>query len=507
MATIILATLNARYFHSAFGLRYLLANMGELEKETCILEFIIDARPIDVAENLLRKTPVIIGLSVYIWNVEPMTKLVALLKKINPEVIIILGGPEVSFEHDEQEIIALADYVICGAADLDFTFLCQQILNDKRPIKKIIHAIPFDLSQLTLPYYLYTDEDIAHRLIYVEASRGCPFKCEFCLSALDKTAKPFDLNLFLNEMDILYQRGARNFKFIDRTFNLKISDSVRIMEFFIDRMDEDLFLHFELIPDHLPDALKIKMQAFPEGSLQFEIGIQSFNPEVQALISRKQNNQKSLDNLLWIRQHCNAHIHADLIIGLPGENIESFSSGFNQLVMINPHEIQVGILKRLRGTPLGRHTDNFDMRYNPHPPYNILSTNCIDFLTMQRLSRFSRYWEVLANSGRFKETMLLLLNNDPFDNFIDFSDWLFAETGQTHRISLKRQFELLYKYLTLSKDIGIDVVVDHLKKDHVSSGMRSIPDFLTSHSILKNKKIRKHTFTKRQERHREYSES
>ncbi len=505
MTSIILATLNARYFHSSLGLRYLLANMGELQPDTAIREFIIDARPIDVAEKLLQERPRIIGLSVYIWNIEQTTQLVALLKQVSPETIIVLGGPEVSFEHEQQTVVELADYVICGTADLEFAELCRELLADRPPLRKVINAIPFKLSELTLPYRLYNDEDIANRLIYVEASRGCPFKCEFCLSALDKSARAFDQQLFLDEMKILYDRGARHFKFIDRTFNLKIKDSIRIMEFFLERMSDDLFLHFELIPDHLPEALKEMMQRFPEGALQFEIGIQSFNPEVQALISRKQDNEKSAENLGWIRNHSNAHIHADLIIGLPGEDVASFAQGFNRLVALNPHEIQVGILKRLRGTPLVRHTAEYQMRYNPNPPYNILSTSRIDFLTMQRLNRFARYWEMISNSGRFKKTMVLVLADNPFEGFIQLSDWLFAETGQTHRLALKRLFELLHRYLTQTAGISNEEATGMLRRDHQASGLSSVPAFLIEQQSQQQRKSTKRSLESRQARHREAS--
>ena len=152
----------------------------------------------------------------------------------------------------------------------------------------------FRSDQIALPYAEYTDADLAHRLLYVEASRGCPFKCEFCLSSLDKTAWAFDLELFLAELHTLYQRGARNFKFVDRTFNLKIDASARILQFFLDRMVADLFLHFEVIPDHLPDRLKDMIAKFPPGVLQFEVGIQSFNVEVQQRISRRQDNDKTV---------------------------------------------------------------------------------------------------------------------------------------------------------------------------------------------------------------------
>jgi radical SAM superfamily enzyme YgiQ (UPF0313 family) len=478
MPTILLSTLNARYFHSSFGLRYLLANMGELQAETSIQEFIITQRPLDIAEAILATQPRIVGFGVYIWNVAEITQVVALLKQVRPDVIIVIGGPEVSYEWDKQPLFRLADYLITGPADFAFTALCQRLLAADPPAAKVIAAKPPPLEQLTLPYRFYTDEDIAHRLIYVEASRGCPFKCEFCLSALDKTAWPFPLELFLSEMARLHERGVRHFKFVDRTFNLNAKIGARILDFFLERLDERLFLHFELIPDQLPETLKERIARFPAGALQFEIGVQSFNPTVQTLISRKQDNQKTEINLRWLRQHSHAHLHTDLIVGLPGEDLASFGAGFDRLIELDPHEIQVGILKRLRGAPISRHTGTFDYRYNPHPPYNLLCSDTFDFATVRRLERFARYWDLIGNSGRFRNTRPLLLSDAPFSRFLAFSDWLFATTSQTHQFALERLFDAVYQGLIERLHTPESTVREALTEDYRRSGLKSASSFL-----------------------------
>ena len=507
-----LSTLNARYFHASLGLRYLLANMAELRPVTTIQEFTINSRPVDVVESMLENSPKIIGLGVYIWNAGETLQVVKLIKKVSPETIVILGGPEVSYETEQQEITRYADYVITGQADLAFKEVCQQIFEKKKPIEKIIQAKPFKLNELVFPYDEYSDEDIKNRIIYVEASRGCPFKCEFCLSSLDKTVYPFALDTFLGHMQKLYDRGVRSFKFIDRTFNLKIDTSIQIMEFFLSKMNkvndskveahEKIYLHFELIPDHLPGKLKTIIQQFPEDSLQFEIGIQSLNPEVQILISRKQNNDKASQNLEWIRQQTHAHIHSDLIIGLPGETVESFASGFNQLIKMDPHEIQVGVLKRLRGTPIIRHTEEYVMRYNPEAPYEILSNNLIDFTLMQKLKRFARYWDIIANSGRFKNTRAFLLGEKPFENFFELSNWLHKVTDQTHQIALVRLFRLLYKFMTQELKLDQDKTTELLLKDFAVSGVKGHARFMFS-SKQKNMqdKPAKRRSESRQQRH------
>jgi len=475
--TILLTTLNARYAHAALGLRYLLANMGELTEQTTIQEFVIGLRPTDIVEKILaHRQPdqkLIVGFGVYIWNVIEITQIVAILKQVAPEVVIILGGPEVSHETDKQEIIRLADYVITGWGDITFADLCRQILNGPKPLMKVHAGAQPPLTELKLPYQLYSDTDIRHRTLYVEASRGCPFKCEFCLSSLDKTAWPFDIDQFLAEMESLYQRGARLFKFVDRTFNLNIKTSLKIMQFFLDKLEanpaDPVFAHFEVVPDHLPDALKEGIRKFPEGTLQFEIGIQSFNPEVQSLISRKQNNQKAADNIRWLCTESHAHLHVDLIAGLPGETMESFGKGFDHLVAVGPHEIQFGILKRLRGTPIIRHTDEYALRFDPQPPYTILENRDIPFTDMQRLVRFARYWDMVANSGRFANTLPVMLGDAPFARFMAFSDWIFANTDATHRIALDRLAALVSQWLQQHDNMPADEVKALLAGDYAGS--------------------------------------
>jgi len=476
-SSIILTTLNARYMHSAFGLRYLYANLGELQVQAQILEFTIQQRPIDIVEQLLLLQPKVVGFSVYIWNVTETTQVVELLKRVSPQTTVIVGGPEVSFADDLPDLAEQVDYIITGPGEISFRELCADLLNARPIAMSIIPGKTSKLDELELPYAYYSDEDLRNRLIYVEASRGCPFKCEFCLSSLDKTAKPFELSRFLVAMDDLYQRGARNFKFIDRTFNLKVSSSVAILEFFLQRLDGDLYLHFEVIPDFLPDKLKQVLTRFPPASLQFEIGVQTFDPDIQQTISRRQDNDKTCANLRWLREHTGAHIHADLIFGLPGDSLANFAESFDQLVALQPQEIQLGILKRLRGAPLNRHNDDFELRYNPAAPYNILSTRDIDFATMQRVNRFARFWDMIANSGRFKQTLPLILEQQPFNNFIELSDCLYRLAGSSWKISLRRLFSLLFEVLSDHMNREAGQLRALLEADFACSGQKGKLEF------------------------------
>ena len=502
---IVLSTLNSRYIHCAFGLRYLYANLDEYQPQAVIKEFTIHERPGDIAEKLLAFKPKIIGFSVYIWNVTEVSKVVSVLKQVAPQIIIVLGGPEVSHLPDKPAVVDLADYTIQGPGEISFKELLSQLLNSKQPLNKVIEGKSIPLKQLILPYTYYTDEDIRNRIIYVEASRGCPFKCEFCLSSLDKTSRPFALNAFLDEMDKLLKRGARNFKFIDRTFNLNIATSTTIMEFFLERMTDDLYLHFEVIPDNLPEKLKQTLQKFPKNALQFEIGIQTFDPQIQSLISRKQNNQKTKENLLWIREYTGAHIHADLIFGLPGDTLENFAESFDELIKLKPQEIQMGILKRLRGAPINRHTEQYQMHYNTDPPYTVLSTSTIDFLTMQRFHRFARYWDLIANSGRFQHTLALILStelkdshhNTPFFRFMTLSDALYKRVGSTWKIALPRLYQHLFHVLTEDMQVLPKEIQSVLAQDFEKSGQKGELDRL----LNKEKKQRAGIANKRQQNH------
>ena len=539
MADIVLTTLNAKYIHAAFGLRYLLANLGDLRPSAALAEFDINQRPLDIAEMILAREPKIIGFGVYIWNVAPTMEVVTAIKRLRPEIKIILGGPEVSYETENQPIVQLADHVITGEADLKFADVCRGLLDGRAgsplpaewrarsdaPYPKIIAAEVPDFSKIVLPYDLYTDDDLAHRIIYVEASRGCPFTCEFCLSSLDIPVRQVPLTLFLDQMQRLLDRGVKQFKFVDRTFNLNVATSRAILEFFLAHHQPGHFYHFEMIPDRLPAELREIIARFPPGTLQFEVGIQTFNPEVGALISRRQNYERLAGNFNFLRRETGVHIHADLIVGLPGETVESFGAGFDRLIALGPQEIQVGILKRLRGTPIVRHDTEWQMVYSAHPPYEILQNKLIDFATMQRLRRFAKYWDMAGNSGNFVESAPLIwkveqafnlsktnqaagempVSPSPFQSFLRFSDWLHRRVKRTDSIALLRLMELLFEFLTTEPQLDPKFVAETLWRDYKRGGRHDKPgfmkDFLSSEEpLLPSSKTKIH-LPKRQARH------
>ena len=481
MPPILLSTLNAKYLHAAFGLRYLAANMGDLTPRTRLAEFDINQRPLEIVEKILAHTPAIIGLGVYVWNARQCLEVARMLKQLAPGIPLVLGGPEVSHEPEAQEICTLADVVITGEADLKFAEVCRLLLKGECPPQKIVAAKLPDVAQLALPYTLYTPEDLAHRVLYVEASRGCPFRCEFCLSSLEIPVRQFPLEPFLSAMDALWQRGARQFKFVDRTFNLHLETSLAILDFFWQRCEPGLFLHFEIVPDRLPPPLREALAKFPPGSLQLEAGVQTFNAEAAERIQRRQNYERLEENLRFLREATHAHLHADLIAGLPGETLESFAAGFDRLVALRPHEIQLGILKRLRGAPISRHTDAWGMLYAADAPYELLCNRHVDFPTMQNLRRFAKYWDQVANSGNFTETVARLWSGEagsPFYAFLAFTEWAYDILRRTDGISLNTWAELLWRYLTEKCGQEPESVKEGLLRDFERAGRRERPLFL-----------------------------
>jgi radical SAM superfamily enzyme YgiQ (UPF0313 family) len=468
--------------------------MGELQSRTALLESTIKESPRTLVEKILSRNPRIVGFSVYIWNTAETLETIMILKKVSPETLVVLGGPEISYETSNQPHLQWCDYVIQGEADFSFRELCLDLLKNEtrgtaKPQTSVIPASLPDIKQIQMPYGLYTDDDIKNRVIYVEASRGCPYKCEYCLSSLDKSVRSFDLDLFLGEVRTLLDRGARTFKFVDRTFNLSPTTSTRILKFFLEHIELGLFLHFELVPDRLPAEIRELITQFPAGCLQFEIGIQTLNPEVAANVSRKNDLGKVKENFSFLKEHTKVHTHADLIVGLPGETFESFAMGFDRLFEMGPDEIQVGILKRLKGTPIARHEQTFKMVYSDVSPYQILSTSTMNYATLQKMNRFAKFWDLYANSGEFKNFMTWLRSaatgSSFFAKFFSFNEFLSARFSETHSLSLMTLAEQAWLYLKAEGALNANEIIVN---DYCNgTKKRDLPGFLKSAGVLSDR--------------------
>ncbi len=478
MSSIILSTLNARYIHPSLGIRYIYANMAELQEQTNIVEYNIKDSPIELAQKILLLSPDIIGFGVYIWNINQITEILSIIKIVNPKIKIILAGPEISYGYEDTTIYKYADHIITGEADLEFYTLFKKIINKNQKIPKVIDGFIDDLSKIILPYEYYSKEDIDNKFIYVETSRGCPYLCQFCLSSNTKSVKKFDIDLVLKEINKLWEKGARRFKFVDRTFNLPTIEYLKVMNFFLEKNENHFMIHFEIVPETLSKEMKNLILKFPAETIQFEIGFQSFNPEICERIDRKYDFDKADENLNFLINKTSAHLHTDLIIGLPGEDLRSISHGFNRLLAYGPNEIQVGILKRLKGASIDKHTKIFSMIYNPNPPYEILQNSTINFEQLSQLKRFARYWDLYYNSHNFNNSLNILLGVfSPFHEFLSFSNWLYEKLGRTHEISLENQAKMLFEYFK-NTNLTHEDYKETIKQDYMRKPGRTIPKFL-----------------------------
>jgi len=463
---IVLATANARYSHCAFGLKRLWRALGPLRDRACVAEFTIQQQAQEITSTILEYRPRIIGLGVYVWNVDLLSQAASLLRATAPEITLALGGPELADCDETMPLVATADYIIVGEGEIAFAKLAQQALSGHAPNNKIIEAEPPDLDALPDPYAAYSDTDIRQRMTYVESSRGCPYRCAFCLSSRDRHVRYFPLDAFLNSMGVLLERGARRFKFTDRTFNVNDDRVLAILDYFLAQPYPGVQLHFEIMPDRLSPAVLEKMAAFPPEGLHLELGIQSVSSETQRRIHRNQNIPKSMETIKFLREKTGASLHADLIVGLPGDTRKDVEQGFNMLVDAGIQEIQMGILKRLRGTAIAGELGN-DIVFSSQPPYEVLYTPEFNPEEMQWLQRFARYFDRYYNRKNFPESLKLLWETaaTPFAAFAGLSDWVWEREGQTHHLPLVQLAEHLYWYLAERKCHEPSLIAQTIESD------------------------------------------
>jgi hypothetical protein len=463
---IVFTTFNARYSHTALALRCLRANLGELHDQSEIVEFDIRLSPQNAAEKLMACNPDILLFSVYIWNLTVTSETVSILKVLRPELKIIIGGPEVSYEYEDLALFRNADHLICGEGEEIIEQLCRDLLDGKTP-PKVMDGPPADLNKIALPYDEYTDEDIAHRRVYVETSRGCPSKCQYCLSALENGVRFQPLEKLFPMFGNLIERGARIFKFIDRSFNASPAHAAEVLRFFLDNRVDGMMLHLEWEPHLLPEELKALLEKAPDGFIQLEVGVQTFTPEVAKRIDRRLDEDNVEKNIRTLSAMPSVHIHSDLIAGLPGETLQSLAAGFDRLHACGPHEIQMGILKKLRGAPIARHDSESEMVYNTAPPYDVLQTSTMSFLELQAVRRFARFWDITVNNGRFPNSAPLIWQDQEsvFHAFMEWAGWLYRQTHATAGFTPARLGKLLSRFLTEKRKLSQKTVADAIEKD------------------------------------------
>jgi hypothetical protein len=479
MADIVLVALNARYIHPSLGSRSLLANLGPLAGRACLVEGLAGDRPLDVAERVLAEAPRVVGFGVYVWNVDAVARTVAILKRVAPAVLVVLGGPELLSDPEGHPAARQADMLVVGEGEDAFREVCVRALAGQGPGPRVVVAPPPALDGVLLPDGLYTADDLAHRFVYLETTRGCAFRCAFCLSALDERVRAFPLARVEAAFQRLLERGARGFKLVDRSFNADVRRAEALLTFLLARWRDDLHLHLEWLPERAPARLVELLAAFPAGAVQLEVGIQTFDPAISRRLARPCQPARIERGLATLLERTGVHLHADLIAGLPGEGVAAFAAGFDRLARLGVHEIQVGLLKLLPGAPLVELVAPFDLRFDPAPPYEVLSTAAIPFPEMQRLKRFARAWDLVGNSGNFARTLPRLLRGaSAFTAFDDFAAALWRRLGRTSGVALDTLVGEVFRWLVEERGLPPSEVAADLATDWAAGGRRGVPEVL-----------------------------
>ena len=409
-ASIGLVTLNAKYVHLALALRYLRNAARKAGfAEVWLREYTIQMPAWKMAVELFALKPAVLGFSIYIWNREQSFELVELVKKQRPETVIVIGGPEVSFEASSPS--PYVDYVISGEGENKWVELLESLARGEEPGPERLRrwsSYGADLPVLDdLPYREEGYTGIEHRLAYLETSRGCPYSCSFCLSALDKQVRFFDDRAVKSQIEALIGHGARRIKFLDRTFNLR---KQRVLELFgwLTRF-EGVEFHFEVVGDLLDESVMSVLDSAPEGMFQFEVGIQTADEAVLGRIQRSQKLDRLFGALRRLRAANRVQLHADLIWGLPGESLEMIRSSFEQALALRPHELQLGFLKFLPGAPIRRLIEEEGYVFQDRPPYELISHRGLGAESLVELKRFEDVFDAYYNSGKFRFTLERLI--------------------------------------------------------------------------------------------------
>lgn len=481
----IVTTLNAKYIHTCLALRYLKA-YAEPEFPVEIVEFTIKDPAMNIVTELFSKQPDVIGFSCYIWNIEETIPVINMLKKIAPEVTIVLGGPEVSYDTEYwMKRLPEVDAIVIGEGEATFKELLSALKNgqDLENVKGIAYRsngeITFthpreklDLNEIPSPFRF--EDDLPHlpkRITYVETSRGCPFSCQFCLSSIEMGVRYFDIERMKEELLFLMDHGAKTIKFVDRTFNIKRDYALEMFQFLIDNHREGCVFQFEITADIMrPEIIEFLNEHAPPGLFRFEIGVQSTNDETNRLIKRRQNFEKLANIVTMIKNGGKIVQHLDLIAGLPKEDYASFRKTFNDVFALKPEELQLGFLKLLRGTGLRIQAKEFGYIYMDHAPYEILGNDVLSFAEIAKIKQvedvLNKYW----NDHRMDFTIEYLIDRcfeTPFDFFQSFG--AFWEERGWARIGhqLEDLFVRLLAFLQHKNIKELDIVLGLMKLDYL----------------------------------------
>ncbi|EYE88356.1 hypothetical protein Q428_08590 [Fervidicella metallireducens AeB] len=488
---VILTSLNSKYVHSNLAIRYLKEYCSEYYEgiELTIKEYTINDNLMDVSMELLIENPDVIVFSCYIWNIEQTLKICSTLKEINGSLRIILGGPEVSY--DSEDIMkknSFIDFIIQGEGEVTLAETLKVLKNNGRNLnieglvyrdkKDVIVNPPRELIQdLNIIPFPYRNE-IPDKIVYYEASRGCPFNCAYCLSSTIKGVRYFDINRVKKDLKHFVDNKVRLVKFVDRTFNSNKKFATEILEFLIKNKDETKF-HFEIAADILDDEMLKLLSTAPEDLFQFEVGVQTTNPEVLKNINRIMNFEKIKENISKIKEFGNIHCHLDLIAGLPGESFDSFKKSFDMCMEIKPDVLQLGFLKVLKGCKIYYDKELYGIKNINFPPYQVLCTEAISLDEMDKLLKFEEVFESYYNSGIFKITMdyMLSFTESKFDILFEFYEYLYCNGYFKRKFDLRDRFKFLFDFAKEKYDN--EILKDLMLHDFlINTKKSSVPIFL-----------------------------
>ena len=505
---IVLCSLSSKYVHSPLSPWCLAAGIRTYCKKKHdykVVEGTVNEKIEDVAKRIIEEAPDIIGLSCYIWNIKSVRILGTLLHNALPFAKIVLGGPEVSY--NPKEVLSeysWCDYVIAGEGEYPFAILCDNIASHEnrtvpglcyRKEERYIVSEPFvDIGDPPSPYCEEYFSALKGRICYLETSRGCPFSCAFCLSSRC-ALRFFNEERAKKEMLLLAQSGTQTVKLVDRTFNANRKRAKELWQFVIDEhgkgIPENVCFHFEIAGDILDDeSIKI-LNSAPKGSIQLEIGLQSFNEKTLDYINRKTNTKKLVENIKKLLAPGNIHIHIDLIAGLPFEDVPSFAESFNTAYNLKPNMLQLGFLKLLHGAAMREDMKKYPCEYSKEPPYEVISTPWTSENDLLLIHKVEDALERLYNSGRFTGTLEYIFDKTgylPFDFFRDFG--IYAYERCEEHISLDDYTGIFYEFASKLDKTDSSVLKDRMICDRLCSNSSGKLPVVLKVNNLEVKKIR-----------------
>ncbi|MDM0720978.1 DUF4080 domain-containing protein [Clostridium perfringens] len=489
---ILLTAINSKYIHSNLAVRYLKAFTKDLDFQGDIKEFSINDRVENILEGIIEEKPDVVAFSCYIWNMEFVNRLAELIKLVDPNIEILYGGPEVSYEGKEFLENHEGEYVIVGEGEKTFReFVLYKLgegkiedikgLNYKRDGKVFENPKrpEMDMNELVFPYTY--EEDINNKIVYYEASRGCPFKCKYCLSSVMHGVRFLDVERVKKELKYFMERGLKLVKFVDRTFNCNREYTVELLKY-LSEQDTETRFHFEVAADLLTEEQIEILNNAPKGRFQLEVGVQTTNNEVLHNINRYITYENIKEKVLKVAAGKNVMQHLDLIAGLPGEDLESFKKSFNDVHAIRPDEIQLCFLKLLKGSSMREEAEKWGIVYSPYAPYEIIRSKDISYEELLLLKKVEAMVDKYYNSCKFNNVIKFFLNiyEKPFDFYYDLA-MFFEEKGNFKRsIGNVEYYKILLDFY-LEKIGGEDdgLFKEVLKFDYLCfNKKRWLPDFL-----------------------------